>query len=175
MTPLSAAELDDLGRVVGERLEDGLLPALTMANRTGELDELLRLLGMSDLLGDDGRAEVRPTKVLVIGCSMTSEGKLRSIARRRGISSNDLECALDYDELKHFNFAKLRSSYVYRAVLVGPMPHSTPGKLDASSAVAEMEAHPETYPPVIRVEDANGLKITNNSFARALDALNAIY
>ena len=78
MTPLSAAELDDLGQAVGERLEDGLLPALTMANRTGELDELLRLLGMSDLLGDDGRAEVRPTKVLVIGCSMTSKGKLRS-------------------------------------------------------------------------------------------------
>ena len=105
---------------------------------------------------------------------MTSEGKLRSIARRHGIASDDLECALSYDELKHFNFAKLRNSYVYRVVLVGPIPHSTPGKRDASSTVAEMEAHPETYPPVIRVEDANGLKITNNSFARALDALNAI-
>ena len=174
MTPLSAAELDDLGQAVGERLEDSLLPALTMANRTGELDELLRLLGMSDLLGDDGRAEVRPTKVLVIGDSMTSEGKLRSIARRHGIASDDLECALGYDELKHFNFAKLRNSYVYRVVLVGPIPHSTPCKRDASSAVAEMEAHPETYPPVIGVEDANGLKITNNSFAQALETLEAI-
>jgi hypothetical protein len=144
LTPLSAAELYDLGQTLEERLENGLLPAITIANRTGELDELLRLLGMSDLLGDDGRAEVRPTKILVIGDSMTSEGKPRSIARRRGISSNDLECALDYDELKRFNFAKLRNSYVYRAVLVGPMPHSTPGKLGASSVVAEMEAHPET-------------------------------
>lgn len=58
---------------------------------------------------------------------------------------------------------------------MGPIPHSMPGKRDASSAVAEMEAHPETYPHVIRVEDANGLKIANNSFARALDALNATY
>lgn len=144
MTPLSAAELYDLGQTLEERLENGLLPAITMANRTGELDELLRLLGMSDLLGDDGRAEVRPTQILVIGDSMTSEGKPWSIARRRGISSNDLECALDYDELKRFNFAKLRNPYIYRAVLVGPMPHSTPGKLDASSVIAEMEAHPET-------------------------------
>ena len=105
MTPLSAAELDDLGQAVGERLEDGLLPALAMASRTGELGELLCLLGMSDLLGDDGRAEVRPTKILVIGGSTTSEGKLRSIARRRGIASDDLECALGYDEVKHFSFA----------------------------------------------------------------------
>ena len=171
MIPLSASELYDLGQVVEERLEDGLLPALTMANRTGELNELLRLLGMSDLLSDNGRAETRPTKVLVIGDSMTSVGKHKSIARRHGIGSDDLELALGYDELKHFNFSKLRDTYVYRAVLAGPMPHSTPGKQDASSAVAEMEAHPETYPPVIRVKDANGLKITNNSFARALDAL----
>lgn len=174
MTPLSASELYDLEQVVEERLEDGLLPALTMANRTGELNELLRLLGMSDLLSDNGRAETRPTRVLVIGNSMTSVGKLKSIARRRGIGSDDLELALGYDELKHFNFAKLRNTYVYRAVLVGPMPHSTPGMRDASSVVAEMEAHPETYPPVIRVRDANGLKITNNSFARALDALAVI-
>lgn len=174
MTPLSAAELDDLGLAVAERLDGGLMPALTMANRTGELGELLRLLGMSDLMGEDGHAEIRPTKVLVIGESRTSEGKLRSIARRHGIATDDLECALGYEELKHFNFAKLRNSYVYRAVLVGPMPHSTPGKRDASSAVAEMEAHPGTYPPVIEIRDANGLKITNNSFARALGALASI-
>lgn len=61
----------------------------------------------------------------------------------------ELELALGYDELKHFNFAKLRNSFTYRAVLVGPMPHSTPGKRDASSAMAELEAHPDAYPPVI--------------------------
>ena len=51
------------------------------------------------------------------------------------------------------------------------MPHSTPGKRDAGSAVAEMEAHPEIYPPVIELRDATGLKITNNSFARAVAGL----
>ena len=171
MSALSIAELEDLRQAVAERLEDGLLPALALANRTGELEELLRLLGMSDLLGDDGRAEVRPTRILVLGQSMTSEGKLRAIAKRRGFQGRDLEFVLEYDALKHFNFGKLRGSVTYRAVLAGPMPHSTPGKRDASSAVAEMEAHPETYPPVIRLRDASGLKITNNSFARALDTL----
>ncbi|MEE8732424.1 MAG: hypothetical protein SOI46_02295 [Eggerthellaceae bacterium] len=171
MSALSISELEDLRQAVSERLEDGLLPALALANRTGELGDLLRLLGMSDLLGDDGQAEVRPTRILVLGQSMTSEGKLRSIAKRHGFQGKDFEFVLEYEALKHFNFDKLRNSMTYRAVLAGPMPHSTPGKRDASSTVAMMEAHPETYPPVIRLTDANGLKITNNSFAVALDAI----
>lgn len=84
------------------------------------------------------------------------------------------EFVLGYNELKHYDFGKLRGTYTYRAVMAGPMPHSTPGKRDASSAIAEMEAHPETYPPVIQLRDSNGLKITNNSFANALNELAAI-
>ncbi|MBQ9001741.1 MAG: hypothetical protein IJ087_07820 [Eggerthellaceae bacterium] len=57
---------------------------------------------------------------------------------------------------------------------MGPMPHSTPGKRDASSAITEMENRPDIYPPVIRMEDAHGPKITNNSFAQALETLEAI-
>ena len=55
------------------------------------------------------------------------------------------------------------------------MPHSTPGKRDASSAIAEMEAHPELYPPVVRLRDSSGPKITNNSFLRALETVKALY
>lgn len=174
MTPLSPYELDDLQQAMMERMEDALLPAISMANRTGKLAELLRLLDMGDLLGEDGYADLRPRKVIVLGDSMVKERKLRSIAKGHGVDTADLEFALGYDELKHFDFAKLRNSLSYRAVLVGPMPHSTPGKRDASSAVAEMQAHPEIYPLVVEVQDSNGLKITNNSFAKALDALTAM-
>jgi hypothetical protein len=168
---LSIYELEDLHKAVSERIEDGLLPALTQANRTGELGELLRLLGMGDLVGGDGGAHVVPTKVVVMGASVVKEDKLRSIAKKHGIMSKDIEFALDYERIKHYPFYKLRDSLTYRAILVGPMPHSTSGKRDASSAIAEMENHPEKYPPVIRMHDANGLKITNNSFAQALDEL----
>lgn len=168
---LSLYELQDLHKAVSERIDDELLPALSQANRTGELGELLRLLGMGDLMGDDGAARVVPTKVVVIGESAVKEDKLRSIAKRRGISGKDIEFALGYERVKHYPFSKLRDSLTYRAVLVGPIPHSTSGKGDASSVIAEMENHPETYPPVIRLQDANGLKITNNSFADALDKL----
>ena len=173
MTTLSAYELDDLQQAMMERMADGLLPAISTANRTGELSELLRLLGMSDLLDEEG-VSIQPTRVVVIGDSMVKEAKLRSIARRRGYDPDMFEFVLGYNELKHYDFGKLRGTYTYRAVMAGPMPHSTPGKRDASSAIAEMEAHPETYPPVIQLRDSNGLKITNNSFTNALDELAAI-
>lgn len=173
MTTLSAYELDDLQQAMMERMADGLLPAISIANRTGELSELLRLLGMSDLLDEEG-VSIQPTRIVVIGDSMVKEAKLRSIARRRGYDPDMFEFVLGYSELKHYDFSKLRGTYTYRAVMAGPMPHSTPGKRDASSAIAEMEAHPETYPPVIQLRDSNGLKITNNSFAKALDELDAM-
>lgn len=173
MTTLSAYELYDLQEAMMERMADGLLPAISTANRTGELSELLRLLGMSDPLDEEG-VSIQPTRVVVIGDSMVKEAKLRSIARRHGYDPDMFEFVLGYNELKHYDFGKLRGTYTYRAVMAGPMPHSTPGKRDASSAIAEMEAHPETYPPVIQRRDSNGLKNTNNSFANALNELAAI-
>ena len=53
---LSLYELEDLHKAVSERIGDELLPALSRVNRTGELGELLRLLGMGDLVGNDGSA-----------------------------------------------------------------------------------------------------------------------
>lgn len=169
--PLSPYELDDLHHAMMERMGAALLPALAKANRTGDLHDLLQLLGMADLLGDDGYTDLRSKKIIVLGDSMVKEGKLRSIAKRHGIDASDIEFVLGYDELKHFNFGKLRNSLTYRAVLAGPMPHSTPGKRGASSAIAEMQAHPEAYPSVVEMRDSSGLKITNNSFAKALDVL----
>ncbi|MEI3376388.1 MAG: hypothetical protein V8R08_00860 [Coriobacteriales bacterium] len=147
-----------------------LLPAISLANRTGELGELLRLLGMSDLV-NGGDIVIRPSRVIVIGNSMIKEPKLRSIARRHGFDPDLFDFALEYNELKHYDFAKLRGTLTYRAVFAGPMPHSTSGNRGASSAIAEMKSHPELYPPVIELRDSNGLKITNNSFAHALGIL----
>ena len=170
MTSLSAYELYDLQHVMMERMSDCLLPAITAANRTGDLANLLSLLGMGDLIADES-VSFQPTRVVVLGDSMVNESKLRSIVRKNGYDPEQFDFVLGYNELKHFNFGKLRDSYTYRAVMVGPMPHSTPGKYDSSSAVTEMKAHPELYPPVIELRDSTGLKITNNSFAQGLTKL----
>lgn len=168
---LSTTELSELYDQVADRIMDMLMPALTLANRTGELAQLLKLLGMNDLIGEDDMVDLRATRVLVLGDSMVKEGKLKSLANKYGFDSSLFDFELGYTSLKHFNFSKLRYSDKYRAVLVGPMPHSTPGKKDSSSVIAEMEKHPDVYPSVIRLRDSNGQKITNNSFTKGLNEL----
>ena len=170
MSSLTAYELADLEQVILERIESQLLPALTTANRVGELNELLRLLQMGDLLDEDEFA-IKPKRIVVLGSSMVKEEKLRSIARRKGFDANQFEFALEYHELAHYKFEKFRNSLSYQAVLVGPMPHSTNSKRNSASMISEMENHPDIYPPVIRLCDSTGLKITNNSFAEALEIL----
>lgn len=169
---LSQYELMDLYDAVETRITDAILPAIMRANRTDELNDLLELLGMGDLVVRDGRRS--RGKIVVLGASEVKEGKLLSIAKAHGISGDRIEFHLEYEGFKRYPFDRLRNNSAFEAVLVGPMPHSTPGKRDASSAIAEMENRPDIYPRVIRMEDAHGPKITNNSFARALDMLEAI-
>ena len=170
---LSVYELDDLAEEIRKRTGGDPLGMLAYANRTGGLHEMLAAIGLEDLLGNDERG--RAKRIVVLGSSQTSVGKLRSIAADAGIGEGDIEFCLDYDQLKHYDFAKFRDRDGYRAVLFGPGPHSTPGKGESSSALDEMKNHPETYPPTIEIRERGGdLKITANSFKRAIFAIAAM-
>lgn len=170
MLTLDTYELSELYDAVGERIDELLLPALTMANRTGDLRALLELLLMGDLVAKEGEPIFCPERVLVVGDgSQISEGKLRSLIRGQGYDTKLFDIVLGYGALKHFNFDRLRNSNIYMAVMVGPIPHSVPGKRDGSSIITQMENHPESYPSVIRLMDANQLKITKSSFLKGLD------
>ena len=176
MAPLEQAELFDLCDEILERMDKpGLMQAITRANRTGDLQDLLASLNMSGLLGEQKDDPLAFTsKVIVLGASEVKEDKLRSIIRKKGLDPNRFEFQLEYDHLKHFDFGKLRHSMGYAAILVGPMPHSTPGKLDSSSFSAEVKNNPGLYPPMHEMRSGDELKITNNSFKAALGWLTQI-
>lgn len=172
MARLTVQELSDLCDAMMGRMGLELLPAITKANREDALDELLASLGMSDLLGDDGDgADPFHGKIIVIGASVVKVDKLRSIARKKGFDPDRFEFRLDYSCLKHFNFGKIRGSMGYAAILAGPMPHKTSGAEEASSFIARVENNPDDYPPLVKMQSGNDLKITNNSFKQALDHL----
>ncbi|WP_322154752.1 hypothetical protein [Paratractidigestivibacter sp.] len=175
MAALTAQELSDLCDEMMGRMGLELLPTITRANRMGDLPELLESLGMGDLLGTpEDDPSVFMGKVIVLGDSAVREDKLRSIIRKKGMDPDRFEFHLEYDRLKHFDFGKIRGSMGYVAILAGPMPHSTPGKVDASSFVAQVENNPGQYPPMFRMGAGHELKITNNSFKNALSWLESI-
>lgn len=163
---LSIYELDDLAEGVKRRTGGDPLGMLAFANRIGNLEEMLDAVGLRDLL--PGNEHFAPRKIAVLGASEVNVRKLRAIARGAGIDEDDIEFCLEYDRLKHYDFGKFRDRDVYRAVLFGPGPHSTPGKGRSCSAIEEMETHPDIYPPTIRIEASSGLKITANSFKQAV-------
>lgn len=128
---------------------------------------------MEDLIEEQQRTPQNSwaSKIVVMGDSAVKVDKLRSIARKRGFDLNRFEFQLDYDRLKHYDFGKLRGAMGYAAVLAGPMAHKTLRTERASSYIARAEQHPDEHPLLIKMGTANELKITNNSFKKALDRL----
>lgn len=157
MAHLTVQELSDLCDEMMGRMGLELLPAITKANREDNLDDILASLGMADLLdANDGDDQPYLGKVIVIGASAVKDFQL------------------DYARLKHFDFGKIRGSMGYVAIFAGPMPHKTPGAEEASSFIARVENSPDDYPPLVKLQSGNDLKITNNSFKHAFGQLSPL-
>lgn len=161
--------------VLGIEEIDELLDEIRMrvlkANREGRLEQLLASMGMSDLMEVQPQAGNKDGIIVVLGASEVDEHRLLGVAKSLGLDKDRFEFCLDYDALQKYNFRKLQYSDKYRLIMVGPMPHSTAGKGDSSSAIAEMEKHPEMYPRVVRVSNGNELKITKSGFKEALERM----
>lgn len=155
-----------------EEIIDAITAKIALANRMNELDGLLESWGLQELIGnnsvssDDFYDTYKDGTIVVIGTSQVKEHDLLGIAKSLGLSKDRFEFCLDYDEIVKFNFKKMQHKPNYRLVIVGPMPHSTAGKGDSSSAIAEMETR-DGYPKVVRL-GSNELKITKTSFKKTL-------
>ena len=165
-------ELDDLSVAMMERMGMELLPALTRANRLGDLEALLEGLGMSDLLGNDRESSPLETgKIIVLGTSQVPADRLRKTASACGFDPNRFEFHTDYERLKHFDFGKIRGNMGYAAIFAGPMPHKTPGVAEASSFIARVENNQDDYPKLFKLGKPGELKITKNSFKDGIKRL----
>ena len=58
----------------------------------------------------------------------------------------------------------------YSVVMFGPVPHSTIDKNKSESIIAELESQ-KGYPPVVRLNTGNELKITKTNFKKAIYTL----
>ncbi len=154
-----------------EELLDEIRIRVLKANREDSLDQLLASIGMNDLIETQYLPGNKDGKIVVLGASDVDEAHLLITAGKLGIDKRRFEFCLDYEAMQKYNFRKLQYTDKYRLILVGPMPHSTAGKADSSSAIADMEKHPEMYPRIIRLSAGSSLKITKSGFKEVLERL----
>lgn len=167
MNVLNEMQMYELSEVLMKEFAEGALEkAISSLNRAGKLADWLEMMGLSQLLGGDIFYNPKIYgKILVLGDSRTNKRHLTGVAKSMGFAGDRFEFFLDYDGSQKYNYSKLRYSDKYAAVIVGPIPHSTVGKGNYSSAIVAMETE-QGYPPVFRVD-----KITNNSFRSVMDKL----
>ena len=173
MAKFSIHELDELALRIEERTGTGdLVALLCRANQRDELESFLGSLRLEGLLErDDGYGA--DLKILVIGESQVSEGVIASVARKEGFDPDRLQFCLGYDEAKRFPFYTIKPGK-FRAVIFGPMPHSSNGKGDAGSTIANFERRQSEGVLVVRATDGSGaLKLTKGSVQRAFRELSA--
>ncbi len=158
---LDVYELMNLEDELKQELEDNLGHILSRLNREDKIEELLDLLGLSNLLHVDSGYKVQTNgKIIIIGKSEIAANIILAIAERFGINKRRLELHLEYEDAVKFDFRKTQYDPTYSLIMVGPMPHSAKSKEEYGSAISAIE-NKDGYPPVVRL-GSNGLKITKS-------------
>lgn len=106
---LNVGELLELEENIKEELDDHLTAAISRMNRSGQLEDFPRLLGMEHLLQKESGYEVyKKGKIVVIGQSDVKPEVLLSIAKQLGLDKERFELYLEYEDAKKFNFQKMQ-------------------------------------------------------------------
>ena len=176
----------DLAEIL-EKIYQKIEKEINDADQNGTLNEVLKKYEFEEFIKTeeaDGYSfyDKNKAKILIIGDSKVGKDILVAIAKNLGIREKKLEFELDYEKLTNYNFEKLRYTYSYSDILIGPMPHKVLGIEGFSSFLAMVEKNQEEFPKTIRLQSANELKITKESFKEALiktrlykDITNVIY
>lgn len=109
---LNYEELDEIIEEVTARI--------TFANRSGELESLLKDWGIDKPLKKQSTYETdKNGKIVVIGASEVKENILIGIVKSFGLDKDCFEFCLDYNEAKTYKYNKLQYNPNYRVVIFG--------------------------------------------------------
>ncbi len=171
MDRLTTEELLDLQEEILERLPECITAVLVTLNTNGRLEELLRLMGMDDLVDGVEQLETWPEgKIVVFGDAQARPKDLYGVAKSLGIAKERIEF-VSHDEAIRYDYRMLEYNHAVVAVMFGAIPHSTRGTGTGSSVIARMEKQRDVYPPVIRLSANGTLKITKSNFRENLERL----
>ncbi len=145
-----------------------LTKEISSAYYNGRIDEVLKKYELEEETAGHFHYNYSNSKIIVIGESRVNKSDLEYIVKKNGIDPKKIEFELDYEKLTNYNFEKFKYNMSYSDVLIGPMPHKVKGLDESSSFLSMVREHPEDYPKIIELRDANELKITKQSFLNGL-------
>lgn len=150
-------------------LVDRIRLDIVKANRLDQLETFFQECNFNKYLGTtkDRLPYINRSTILIIGASQLNEDQIRKLAKDHKIDPKRIECVLDYSKLTSYTFKKLENNTSYRCLLIGPMPHSLPGKEEYESIISKMENEIDKYPEVFLVKtESDQLKITKSAIAK---------
>lgn len=140
---------------------------LEIAQENDSVEEVMEQYGVS-LEEDPVQVNPRISKILVFGALAGKKRDYLLAAKKLNIPEDNLVFISDYDELKHYDTAKLEYSVEYSDIIYGPAPHKETNMGDTSSFLAKLKNEPNKYPR-LTVASANGaLKLSISSFRNSL-------
>jgi len=144
---------------------------IKQAYKDGTIEEYLEKVEMADLLPQQDPQPIYDTladgKILIVGQTKLKPKDIYAICKNQGIDKTRLELHLNYEDVKSMDFRKYQYQANYRLMLFGPVPHSGVAKGDKSSIINELESS-DGYPKIIRMTDANSMKITKSNLKRVI-------
>lgn len=153
---------------------DRLHMELREAYKESRLQGYLSSIGMEDLLPEKKEEfsfeSYVDGKILIVGDSEVKPQVIFGILKSLGISKEQIELCLGYDNAKTYDYKKLQYNPNYRVILFGPVPHSVIGKGKGSSIITYLESN-EGFPHVVRLTACNELKMTKTSIKKAVSNL----
>ncbi len=110
-------------------------------------------------------------KIIVFGDLRFKKSDIAVMVKDFGLEFDQFEFH-DYDEVKNYDFSKLKGSKSFGNIFFGPVPHrvKTKNTKNYSSIIAQLEAENSEYPTITRLNSYGGkLKITKKSFMEAIE------
>ena len=157
---LNESQLCQLEEDLSLEFKENLLHIISKLNRENRLNDFLDLIGLTNLVEDDGYRPFKTGKIIIAGESEISKEIILAIAKNYNISKDRIELCLSYDEATNYNFKKTYYNPNYSLIMVGPMGHSGHDKDNYSSVITALE-NIDGYPPIVRL-GTNSLKITKS-------------
>lgn len=132
-----------------------------MQDENDRQDDVAADMGGHGLLG-------RNEKILVLGNADIRVAEMRAIAREYfGFEKTDFEFITDYEKVKNAG-SRIHASERFAAVIFGNCPHKVAGMGNYSNIIDEFKSRANCLIAVDARNEAGGLKITKQSFKKAL-------